>query len=123
MIRLRVAELGGKSSPALVEFNQWLTSKPELNVSVSLRADFLEKDDLYLEWIHVPTTGKQKGVAREVMAKLISIAQRRNIPLSLEASEEGESSSWLQDWYSRLGFDYSDRGMGDYGPYMVKWPK
>jgi len=104
------------------EFNTWLAAQPwHEQVNVSLRRSFLEPNDLYVDYMNTERA-KGQGLGRAILAKLIEISDRHQIPLTLEASEESPDSDWLQEWYERHGFEYHDNGYGEYGPYMIRDP-
>lgn len=118
---MNMSETTLKSTDIIGEFYEWM-SNVGLKAFVALRRSYLEPGDLYLEAFTVPFHEKGKGAGRRILAKLIEIAETNAFPLTLEASEESEDSEWLQAWYMRHGFVYSDRGHGDYGPYMIRNP-
>lgn len=93
----------------------------ELGVTVlPFKESYLVPNDIYITSIEVKEKGQGKG--REFMEFLLNSSRKSGRPITLEASSESESSPWLEEWYSRLGFEY-EGGWGDYGPYMVYYPK
>ena len=91
----------------------------DTHVDVSIK-DFEGEAVLFLTSIHVKeTVKKKKGIGNKIMRKLIEISENYKLPLLLEASEHSEDSDWIQGWYLKLGFEYTDY-MGDWGPIM-RW--
>ncbi len=111
------------ASDAIADFHAWLGLQPWNNlVRVTLKKNWLEPNDIHLESMSVRNGEKGNGYGKAIMQKLIELSNEYEIPLTLEASEESEDSEWIQDWYQKLGFEYSDDGYGEYGPYMVRKP-
>ena len=104
------------------EFYDWYLSQSFYNdthVDVSIK-DFEGEVVLFLTSIHVKeTVKKKKGIGNKIMRKLIEISENYKLPLLLEASEHSEDSDWIQSWYLKLGFEYTNY-MGDWGPIM-RW--
>jgi hypothetical protein len=64
---------------------------------------------------------ENQGKGRRVLKTLTDLADKYDVVLKLAASEDSESSEYLQDWYARHGFDYTD-DYSDYGPVMIRKP-
>ena len=63
---------------------------------------------------------KNKGKGRTMVQTLTSLADKYHVRLKLSA-DESSVSKFLEDWYSRCGFEYSDE-YSDYGPVMIRDP-
>jgi GNAT superfamily N-acetyltransferase len=115
--------------PVIAQFTAWHRQQPWYGesipcVGVDLSRGYLDPDDLYIEGISVAREQKKQGIGRAILAKLIELADEHHLVLALEASEDTPSSDWLQSWYARHGFAYTeDCDHGDWGPYMVRQPK
>ena len=110
--------------PALREFNSWIHDHPIYGL-VGFQALVTTGrigglgEGLNLLSVRVPDDRRGEGHGRAMMAKLLEVADNHDLPVSLEASEHTASSSWLQRWYARRGFEPTGE-RGHYGPIMVR---
>lgn len=114
-------------------FEAWLCAQWWRGVrprpSVEIERDHLEPHDIYIASLAVPgeiapgANLRGRGIARSILGKLAELSERYQVCITLQASEDSESAHWLQQWYERLGFEYHKQGEGDWGPYMVRWPR
>ncbi len=105
----------------IAEFEAWLAAQPwGASVGVHLKRGHVEPDDIHLLSFAVPGHLRGNGHASAIMAKLAEVADTAGAVLTLEVSEESESSEWLQSWYERLGYEEHNQGFGEWGPLMFR---
>jgi ribosomal protein S18 acetylase RimI-like enzyme len=107
--------------PSVEEFSAWIREHPLANIPGFQVLVIHDISGLLLLSLHVPIPHRKQGHGRAILNKLIEIADRHQVPILLETSEQSESFAWIQNWYIRHRFEYTGQ-VGDYGPYMRRDP-
>jgi ribosomal protein S18 acetylase RimI-like enzyme len=125
-----VIKLRGKSqNPKVIEYKNivysWGVTNPISDKEVLIDNCLLKLEvgfnGIYIEHIRTLPEFKNKGYASRLLKKLIDLADKMNIKLSLHAkqtNEEGLSIKSLKDWYKRYGFEYKEYEDGE----MIRYP-
>lgn len=113
-----------KQSLIIRQMDVWMkTQGLKQIVMLQFKPNYLDTGKLHLELINVDHKKQKSGIGSHIMRKLIGLCDHHGVDLTLEASElslTGDNKKWLQSWYSDLGFEYHDEGMGDHGPFMIR---
>ena len=125
-----VSKLRGKSqNPKVIEYKDIVYSWGKINpmkdneVLIDNCLLILKNafNDIYIEHIRSLPEFKNKGYASKLLKRLVDLADKMNIRLTLfaEQTEEGLSEHSLIDWYKRYGFEYQD----EKGGLMIRYPR
>ena len=118
---------GDHDSPDSHEYN-W--SAADFRVSIAHQGP----NTVELKYIQIDDEERRSGRGTEIMRELCRLADQYHVRLTLVADEsndaigdeDGESDydereHWLQNWYAKLGFNYTG-DTSDYGPWMERLP-